>query len=47
MRVLVCGGAGYIGTQLVRELLRSGEHEVIIVDNLQTTKGYKGHVHTE
>lgn len=47
MRVLVCGGAGYIGTQLVRELLRSGEHEIIIADNLLTTNGCKSHVHTE
>ncbi|QKS70146.1 UDP-glucose 4-epimerase GalE [Paenalkalicoccus suaedae] len=35
MAVLVCGGAGYIGSHGVAELLAKGE-EVIVVDNLQT-----------
>ncbi len=35
MAVLVCGGAGYIGSHTVRELLAAGE-EVIIADNLST-----------
>ena len=35
MAVLVCGGAGYIGSHAVRELLAAGE-EVIIADNLST-----------
>ncbi|MGJ9382771.1 UDP-glucose 4-epimerase GalE [Salipaludibacillus sp. CF4.18] len=34
MAVLVCGGAGYIGSHGVAELLNRGE-EVIVVDNLQ------------
>ena len=38
MSVLVCGGAGYIGSHTVAELLSRGE-EVVIVDNL--TKGHK------
>ncbi|MGM0875165.1 MAG: UDP-glucose 4-epimerase GalE [Bacillota bacterium] len=38
MAVLVCGGAGYIGSHTVSELLDRNE-EVIIVDNLQ--KGHK------
>jgi UDP-glucose 4-epimerase len=37
MRVLVTGGAGYIGSHAVRALLRAG-HEVSIVDNL-----FRGH----
>lgn len=35
MSVLVCGGAGYIGSHAVADLLAQGE-EVIVVDNLQT-----------
>lgn len=38
MAVLVCGGAGYIGSHTVAELLDRGE-EVVIADNLQ--KGHK------
>lgn len=37
MAILVCGGAGYIGSHMVAELLEQGE-EVIVLDNLQ-----KGH----
>lgn len=40
--ILVCGGAGYIGSHTVFELIDRGE-EVIIVDNFQT--GHKGAVH--
>ncbi|WP_141434070.1 UDP-glucose 4-epimerase GalE [Bacillus sp. 03113] len=39
MSILVCGGAGYIGSHTVSELLDKGE-DVIVLDNLQ-----KGHVH--
>lgn len=38
MAVLVCGGAGYIGSHTVAELLEQGK-EVVVVDNLQ--KGHK------
>jgi UDP-glucose-4-epimerase GalE len=33
MRVLVTGGAGYVGSHAAKELVKSG-HEVVIVDNL-------------
>ncbi|WPC39356.1 UDP-glucose 4-epimerase GalE [Clostridium sp. JS66] len=35
MNILVCGGAGYIGSHMVAYLLENG-HEVVILDNLQT-----------
>jgi len=37
MRILVTGGAGYIGSQTCLELLQSG-YEVIVVDNLSNSK---------
>lgn len=38
MRVLVTGGAGYIGSVATEQLLGDGDHEVVVYDNL-----YKGH----
>lgn len=35
MNILVCGGAGYIGSHMVAYLLENG-HDVVILDNLQT-----------
>lgn len=35
MSILVCGGAGYIGSHAVHQLVEGGE-QVVIVDNLQT-----------
>lgn len=35
MKILVLGGAGYIGSHTVRELLKYG-YEVVVADNLQT-----------
>lgn len=34
-RVLVCGGAGYVGSHTVRRLIEAG-HEVVVLDNLTT-----------
>ena len=38
MNILVVGGAGYIGSHMVRSLIRSG-HDVVVLDNLST--GFK------
>jgi UDP-glucose 4-epimerase len=35
MKVLVIGGAGYIGSHTVYELIRDG-NEVVVMDNLST-----------
>ncbi|KHD37263.1 UDP-glucose 4-epimerase [Clostridium acetobutylicum] len=52
MSILVCGGAGYIGSHTVHELIETGK-EVVIVDNLQSghlqavnkkAKFYKGDI---
>lgn len=43
MAILVCGGAGYIGSHAVHALVEKGE-EVVIVDNLQT--GHRGALNT-
>lgn len=42
MKVLVLGGAGYIGSHTVYELINKN-HQVIIIDNLET--GYKQAIH--
>ena len=42
MKILVCGGAGYIGSHTVYELIEQG-HQVVVVDNL--CKGHKDCVH--
>ena len=44
MKILVLGGAGYIGSHTVKELIKSGSQEVN-VDNLET--GYKEAVHPD
>lgn len=41
MRVLVTGGAGYIGSQTAKALAQSG-HQVVVLDNLST--GHRGAV---
>jgi len=38
MRVLVCGGAGYIGSNMTAKLAAEG-HEPVVFDNL--SKGHK------
>ncbi|MGQ9585037.1 MAG: UDP-glucose 4-epimerase GalE [Anaerolineae bacterium] len=44
MRILVTGGAGYIGSVVVDELVR-GNHQVVVLDNL--SQGHRAAVHPE
>lgn len=36
MKILVTGGAGFIGSNLVRHLSGTGKHEISVIDNLST-----------
>ena len=44
MKVLVTGGAGYIGSHAVEELITQG-YQVVVIDNLTT--GFQSNVHPE
>jgi len=44
LNILITGGAGYIGSHVVKQLLESTEHDVTIVDNLST--GSRDTLHT-
>ena len=36
MKILITGGAGYIGSHVVKQLLELTSHDVIVIDNLST-----------
>lgn len=44
MHILITGGAGYIGSHVVKQLLEETEHDVTIIDNLST--GYQRTLNT-
>jgi dTDP-glucose 4,6-dehydratase len=37
MKVLITGGAGFIGSALVRHIVRDTDHSVLVVDKLTGT----------
>lgn len=36
MKILITGGAGYIGSHVLKHLLRETIEEIIVLDNLST-----------
>lgn len=44
MNILVTGGAGYIGSHVVKQLLETTSHDIVIIDNLST--GHKSTLET-
>jgi len=36
MNILVTGGAGYIGSHVVKQIIENTDHNVVVIDNLST-----------
>ena len=36
MKIIVTGGAGFIGSNLIKELVKSKEHVIVSIDNYST-----------
>ena len=36
MAILITGGAGYIGSHILRQLLETTKEDIIVIDNLST-----------
>lgn len=36
MNILITGGAGYIGSHVLKALLEQGEHDIVVIDNFYT-----------
>lgn len=36
MKILITGGAGYIGSHVVKQFLENSDHDIIVLDNLST-----------
>ena len=37
-KIIVTGGAGYIGSHLVKKLIDNGAEEILVIDDLSTGK---------
>ena len=40
--IIVTGGAGFIGSNLIQQLNRAGERNILVVDNLAPSPGLSG-----
>jgi UDP-glucose 4-epimerase len=36
MNILITGGAGYIGSHVVKQIIENTDHNIVIIDNLST-----------
>ncbi|NPA53492.1 MAG: NAD-dependent epimerase/dehydratase family protein, partial [Aquificae bacterium] len=38
MKILITGGCGFIGVNLIRYLLKRGDYEIVVMDNFSVGK---------